>query len=105
MTAMGGRVKKTVAGVATVYIGQVYECSSSSCSKYIFAGSQRIALKMVGSSGVYYYHTDQLGSSSVVTDGAGTKVQSLAYFPYGQLRTNTGSIDVHHKFTGQPLDD
>lgn len=39
-----------------------------------------------------------------MTDGAGTKVQSLAYFPYGQLRTNTGSVDVHHKFTGQEFD-
>jgi RHS repeat-associated protein len=61
--------------------------------------------KLVGSTSIYYYHTDQLSSSSVVTDETGTKVQSLTYFPYGQVRGNTGSIDVTRKYTGQELDD
>lgn len=76
-----------------------------SCTKYIFAGGQRVALKPVGSTSIYYYHTDHLGSSSVVTNAAGTKVQSLAYYPYGKTRASTGSIDVHHKYTSQELDD
>lgn len=105
----GRRVKKTVnngvTSVTTTYISQLYECTNGSCSKYVFASSQRIAVKTVGSSAVYYYHADQLGSSSVVTDGAGAKVQSLTYLPYGQVRGNTGSIDVTRKYTGQELDD
>ena len=101
----GGRVKKTVGGLTTVYIGKLYECSAGSCSKYIFAGSQRIALKSVGSATIYYYHADHLGSSSVMTDGSGNAVEGLAYFPYGATRTQTGSVDVHHKFTSQELDD
>ncbi|MEW6682131.1 MAG: FG-GAP-like repeat-containing protein [Nitrospirota bacterium] len=101
----GGRVKKTVGGVTTTYIGQLYECTTS-CSKYIFAGSQRLALKPNGTTGtIYYYHTDHLGSSSVVTDQTGAVVERLGYHPYGQVRTNTGSVDVNHKFTGQRLDD
>ncbi|MBI5745736.1 MAG: RHS repeat-associated core domain-containing protein [Nitrospirae bacterium] len=101
----GGRVKKTASGTTTIYIGKLYECVSGSCSKYIFASGQRIAIKPVGGTSINYYHTDHLGSSSVITNSAGTKVQSLAYFPYGQTRVSTGSIDVHHKYTSQELDD
>lgn len=77
----------------------------TSCSKYIFSGDQRIALKPVGSTSLNYYHTDHLGSSSVITDSGGTKVQSITYYPYGKIRVNTGSIDIHHKYTSQELDD
>lgn len=100
----GGRVKKTAGGITTVYIGKLYECTGSACSKYIFAGSQRVALKPVGASEVYYYQPDHLGSSNVVTNQAGTKLQELTYYPYGQTRTNTGSINVNHKYTSQELD-
>jgi hypothetical protein len=47
----GHRVKKN----STVYIGKLYECTGGSCSKYIFAGNNRIALKT--GANVYYYHT------------------------------------------------
>jgi RHS repeat-associated protein len=100
----GGRVKKTAGGITTVYIGKLYECTGSACSKYIFAGGQRIALKPVGSSEVYYYQSDHLGSSNIVTNQAGSKVEELTYYPYGQTRTNTGSINVNHKYTSQELD-
>lgn len=100
----GWRVKKTTGGITTVYIGKLYECTGIACSKYIFAGSQRIALKPVGSSEVYYYQPDHLGSSNVVTNQAGAKLQELTYYPYGQTRTNTGTINVNHKYTSQELD-
>jgi len=53
----------------------------------------------------YYYHTDHLGSSNVITDGAGNMVREIYYMPYGASNTVSGSIDVRHKFTGQELDD
>lgn len=101
----GGRVKKIVGSTTTLYIGKLYECTNGSCSKHIFAGGRRVALKPVGSAEIYYYHTDHLSSSSVVTNTAGTKVQDLAYYPYGQTRLNSGTVDVHHKYTSQELDD
>ncbi len=55
-------------------------------------------------SNIYYYHTDHLGSSSVMTDTNGNKVEDLYYYPYGKVYTDTGSIKVKHKFTGQELD-
>ena len=98
----GQRVKKTYSGVATVYIGKLYECTSGTCTKYIFAGSNRVAMK-TGSS-VYYYHTDHLGSSSVMTNTSGNNVEELYYYPYGKTRVNSGTLNVKHKFTGQELD-
>jgi RHS repeat-associated protein len=85
-----------------VYIGKLYECTSSVCTKYIFGGSQKIATKKQGV--VYYYHTDHLGSSSVITDSAGTKIEEIYYYPYGGTRINSGTVNVKHKFTGQEED-
>jgi RHS repeat-associated protein len=93
----GQRVKKN----STVYIGNLYECTGGTCTKYIFAGSNRVAMK-TGSS-VYYYHTDHLGSSSVITDASGNKAEELYYYPYGKTRYNSG-INLKHKFTGQEED-
>jgi len=103
----GGRVKKTAGTTVTRYISKLYECDNTSCSRMVFADGQRIAT--IGANGSsYYYHTDHLGSSSVITDSAGAKVQSLTYFPYGATRTNTSSatpaIDVAYKYTGKELD-
>ncbi|MEK7837750.1 MAG: hypothetical protein AAB328_07185, partial [candidate division NC10 bacterium] len=96
----GQRVKKTVSSTTTVYIGKLYICTGSTCSKYIFANGNRIAVK-ASSGSRYYYHTDHLGSSSIITDSAGTKVEEIYYYPYGGTRLNQGSVNVKHKFTGQ----
>jgi RHS repeat-associated protein len=48
-------------------------------------------------------HTDHLGSSSVITDNAGNRVQETYYFPFGGTRLNTGNV-VKHKYTGQEED-
>lgn len=101
----GGRVRKTTGTAITTYIGKLYECTNGLCDKYIFAGDQRIAMKRVGSGVIHYYHADHLGSSSVVTDATGAKVQNLAYFPFGQTRQQSGTVNVHHKYAGQELDD
>ncbi len=100
---VGNRVRKTANGVTTVYIGKLYENTPDGCIKYVFAGSQRIAMRDT-TGALFYYHTDHLGSSSVMTDAAGNMVEHIAYFPYGQTRINTGTKDMHHKFTGQELD-
>jgi len=100
-------VKKIVGATTTRYIGKFYECDNATCSRFIFAGSQRIAT-VPNSGGVYYYHTDHLGSSSVITDAAGTKVQAVTYYPYGATRTNqsftTPAVDVPYKYTSKELD-
>lgn len=46
----GQRVKKTTGGNTTLYIGKHYECTGSICSKFIFAGRERVAMKPVSAS-------------------------------------------------------
>jgi RHS repeat-associated protein len=94
----GQRVKKN----GTVYIGNICEYTGGVCTKYIFAGGRRIAMKSGAT--VNYYHTDHLGSSSIVTNAAGAKVEEVYYYPYGATRSNTGSVNVKHKYTGQEED-
>ena len=100
----GGRVMKIIGASTTTYVGKLYECTDGQCVKYIFAGDQRIAMRRVNSTIVNYYHGDHLGSSSVITDTVGNKIQSLTYFPFGETRTQAGTVDVRHKYTGQEFD-
>jgi len=123
----GGRVKKTANGVATLYIGKLFECvlpctPDDIATQYIFAGGERIASRITGGapppnpesdalvldavalSTTLYYHGDHLGSSSVITDADGRPQQRLAYMPYGATQANSGTLDVRHKYTGQELD-
>ncbi len=99
----GGRVKKTTAAGTTVFLGQSYEIAPGNvATKYVFAGSQRIAAK--DSTGLKFYHGDHLGSSNVITDQTGTKIELAEYAPYGTLARREGTGNVGHKFTGQRLD-
>ncbi|MEW6323821.1 MAG: RHS repeat-associated core domain-containing protein [Nitrospirota bacterium] len=106
----GGRVMKLANGNPTVYIGKLYECNpGGACTRYIFAGEQRIAMQ-TSASELFYYHTDHLGSSTVITKGSGPNIgalaQAITYDPYGKILTNEVIlVNVHHKFTGQLFDD
>ncbi|MEX5213392.1 MAG: DNRLRE domain-containing protein [Nitrospiraceae bacterium] len=104
----GGRVKKIAGTTTTRYIGKLYECDNTSCTRFIFAGNTRIATVTVNTGAVHYWHQDHLGSSSVITDSAGALVQTLAYYPYGATRANQSSanpaVDVPYKYTGKELD-
>lgn len=104
-------MKKIVGTTTTRYLSKLYECdttgANTSCSRFIWAGTQHIAT--VASSGiVHYWQGDHLGSSTVITDSTGARVQALAYYPYGDLRTNqsftTPAIDVPYKYTRKELD-
>ena len=103
----GGRVKKIVGTTTTRYISTLYECDNTNCSRFIWAGRTRIAT-IAASGTIHYWHGDHLGSSSVITDSTGAKVQTLTYFPYGGTRTNqsftTPAVNVPYKYTGKELD-
>jgi RHS repeat-associated protein len=103
----GGRVKKIVGSTTTRYISKLYECDNTNCSRFIWAGSTRIAT-IAASGTIHYWHGDHLGSSSVVTDSTGAKAQTLTYYPYGGTKTNqsftTPAVNVPYKYTGKELD-
>lgn len=104
----GGRVKKIVGTTTTRYLSKLYECDNTNCSRFIWAGSTRIATIAVNTGAIQYWHGDHLGSSSVITDSTGAKVQTVTYYPFGGTRTNqspsTPAIDVPYKYTGKELD-
>ncbi|MDR3565629.1 MAG: RHS repeat-associated core domain-containing protein, partial [Negativicutes bacterium] len=100
----GGRAQKSTNAPAstTLYIGSIYEVTDSAPTEHIFAGNRRIATKT--GSGISYYHPDHLGGLNIATGGTGNVVQSVFYYPYGETRVNTGTVDLHYKFTGKEID-
>jgi RHS repeat-associated protein len=56
---------------------------------------------------VYFYHSDHLGSSSLITDGTGALVQHIEYVPFGEVfvdeRNSTWSTP--YKFNGKERDE
>ena len=98
----GNRVKRSANGVTSYYIGNHYEVTvggAASVLKYYYFGKQRIALR--NSSGVVYLHSDHLGSTSA-TSGATSSAQT--YYPFGSIRTTTGTPPTDFGFTGQKRD-
>ena len=54
----------------------------------------------------YYYHSDHLGSTNVLTDRNGVKVEQFEYTSYGNLRyaQSTGAVPMANMYTGQIFD-
>ena len=101
----GARVKKLGPNGTVLYSGKLYDCASSSCTRYIYAGQTRLAA--VASSGsVTYFHPDQLGSTRVMTTDQQPPAQSEAVFyqPFGQTASDSSASASRYKFTGQEWD-
>ena len=76
--------------------------------KYYNAGDQQIARMSDDGTGLVYFHRDHLGSTSRVTNSAGTLVKRVGYTPYGSdsYTENLGiTVDLDNLFTGQEKDD
>ncbi len=97
----GTRVKK-VGASTTYYISDLYEVKNGVATKYITAGNVKLA--EITNNVTYYYHSDHLGSSAVMTDAAGVVVEKTEYMPFGAVRTHTGTSVTNYKYTGQELD-
>ena len=58
---------------------------------------------------LYYYHTDHLGSSTLITDGNGQLVQQIEYLPYGEVflekQASGSTYATPYKFNGKELDE
>ncbi len=112
----GQRIIKQVEDWVTVYLGQDYVCHGTehavrnggdlACAKLIFANGQRVAMVQVDTGKTTYFHSDHLGSTSVVTDANGVVEQELAYWTFGETRVNSSNqnVDIAYKYTGQEED-
>jgi len=100
----GARAMKTEGGQTTVYVNKYYEknLTTGVVTTCYYLGERLVAHR--NGSSVYYVHLDQLGGTSVVTNGSGTVAGSIKYYPYGSTRSSSGSLYTDRKFTGQRLD-
>ena len=90
-------------GSKTLYVGGIYEADKSSGvtvtgtkTYYSAAGAMRIG------STLYYVLKDQLGSASIVMDATGTTVVGEdRFYPFGETRFTTVTMQIDKLFTRQ----
>ena len=101
----GNRVKGTVAGVTTVYIGNYFEWtgSTSTMKKYYYASVVRVALRE-GSSDPKWLLADHLSSSTITASFTGIRLAELAYKAWGENRYSYGTTPTTYRYTGQRQD-
>jgi RHS repeat-associated protein len=91
---------------ATDNVGNVGEGEAetrvAAVTKYYYFGARRVAMR--GPDGVYYLHTDHLGSTSLTTDEGGAVVARQLYHPFGTVRWSEGTLPTDFGFTGQRHD-
>jgi len=95
----GRRVKSTINGVTTTFVGAHYEVTNGVVTKYYYAGAQRIAMRTNGT--LSYLLGDHLGSTSLVADAAGNKINEQRYKAWGETRYASGSTPTKYQYTGQ----
>jgi RHS repeat-associated protein len=98
----GQRVKGTVSGVTTTYIGNWFEWSGSTSTmkKYYYSGATRVAMR-TGSSTLNYLLSDHLGSTAITANSGGGLSAELRYRPWGETRYTWGSTPTTLRYTGQ----
>ena len=122
----GQRSNKYTQNSETLYFNKMWTLHTDSgnniyggqTAKNIYLGDTRIVTKL--NSGdeptyneeyykQYYYHSDHLGSASLITDYKGDEYQRIEYTPYGETwvekTSNTGLEYLPYRFTGKEIDE
>src|SRR5262249_21321441 len=73
-------------------------------SEYIFFAGRRLARRDPGTGNTYYYVTDHLGSTKLMTNAAGTVVEESEFYPFGTERVITDGLDNNYKFNSLERD-
>ena len=122
----GQRTNKYTARSETLYFNKMWTLHTDSGNsvyggqnaKNIYLGDTRIVTKLASPREntiheeyykQYYYHSDHLGSASLISDYKGDEYQRIEYTPYGETwvekTQNTGLEYLPYKFTGQMKDE
>jgi RHS repeat-associated protein len=79
-----------------------YDQTGSCVRDYIYAGNRLIAEYRQSTGKYYYYMSDQINSTRIITDDIGNVVYSEAYGPYGDVqKTWIKTYDPKQKFSGK----
>jgi RHS repeat-associated protein len=98
-----------------VWIGNIYEEKGGKVLYHVFAGSEQVCTfetnsPLFGGTDTnrvgYYYHEDNLNTSSALSGSSGSQVEVNVYYPFGRTQTATpqASFQVSRRFTGQVFD-
>ena len=122
----GQRSNKYTGNSETLYFNKMWTHHTDSgnsiyggqTSKNIYLGETRIVTKLNSGEDPtyqeeyykqYYYHSDHLGSASMISDYKGNEYQRIEYTPYGETwvekTSNTGLEYLSYKFTAKELDE
>ena len=76
--------------------------SSWTWNEYLAVGNVPVGVRFIngGTTTTRYFHTDHLGSISVITDQSGAVVQQLSYDAWGKRRFANGADDPTGAITG-----
>ncbi|MBU7048206.1 MAG: hypothetical protein HXS54_17355, partial [Theionarchaea archaeon] len=104
----GRRIQVIESNVTTcIYSGLniLYEENSTGTAAYIYGLTGILAKRTTinSESTTYYFHTDHLGSTRLVTNDSRNIVSAATYHPFGEPHTEEGSED--YLFAGKKKDD
>jgi RHS repeat-associated protein len=82
----------------------IYEENTAGTATHIYGPKGRLAKRTTinQETNTYYYHTDHLGSTRLITDESGNVTADVTYKPFGESAL-TGSED-HYLFNGKQMD-
>ena len=121
----GQRSNKYTQGSETLYFNKMWTLHTDNgnsvyggqYAKNVYLGETRIVTKLARADQKtaheemykqYYYHSDHLGSASMISDWEGKEYQRIEYTPYGETwvekTNNSGSEFLPYKFTGKEVD-
>ena len=122
----GQRSNKYTQNSETLYFNKMWTLHTDSgnsvyggqSAKNIYLGETRIVTKLNSGTNPtyqeeyykqYFYHSDHLGSASLISDYKGNEYQRIEYTPYGETwvekTQNTGLEYLPYKFTAKELDE
>jgi enediyne biosynthesis protein E4 len=79
-----------------------YDATGTCIKEYIYFGGKMVAEYQPQTNKYYYYHSDQINSTRVVTDDTGQKVYDHFFGPFGEdLITFKETYDPKLKFSGK----
>ena len=108
----GNRVKKSNGTTGTLYwymspgIVAESDLSGNLQSEYVFFDGERVARRdgPNGSGGVFYYFSDHLKTTDIVTNATGAILNESDFYPWGGELQFSANDSNHYKFTGKERD-
>jgi len=95
-------VKRTTASGTRIFYSKLAELEQGVWTKHYYAGNVLVASNSQGTK--TFYHADHLGSTRLLTNAYGQKVQDYDYAAYGKMARSVGSAVNAKRYGGHESD-